>query len=85
MILIDSNLIIYSAINKNDNFLSSLRYEDCCFSIISQVEVMGFKGLKKEDENYFKLTFKTYKKPSRYRPNHLQSHRTPPKKKIRTR
>lgn len=61
MILIDSNLIIYSALNKGDNFFNALEYEDCRFSIISQVEVMGFKGLKKKDKDYFQLIFKRIK------------------------
>jgi len=61
MILIDSNLVIYSALNKEDNFFNVLEYEDCRFSVISQVEVMGFKGLKKKDDVYFKILFESVK------------------------
>jgi len=57
MFLIDSNIIIYSALSEND-FLRKYFYEQKNFvSVISEIEVLGYSKLSASEKNYFYACF----------------------------
>jgi len=57
LILVDSNVIIYSAkpalIGLREHFIG----HDAVFSQLSRLEVLGFHGLTAEDKDYFEAVF----------------------------
>lgn len=55
--LLDSNVIIYSYSNEYEYLRELVINESCTVSEISRVEVLGYHGLKKEEEKYFKDIF----------------------------
>lgn len=57
MIILDSNILIYSAQNEYA-FLRELIFDDNCYvSQISKLEVLGFYRLRDTDRNYFESCF----------------------------
>lgn len=56
-VLIDSNIIIYSAQPEHDMLSTWLKTKNITISIISRIEVFGYSKLLKEDEVYFKAFF----------------------------
>jgi predicted nucleic acid-binding protein len=55
--LLDSNVIIYSYSSEYEYLRELIINESCTVSEISRVEVLGYHGLKKEEEKYFKDIF----------------------------
>ncbi|NRF41075.1 type II toxin-antitoxin system VapC family toxin [Pedobacter foliorum] len=55
--LLDSNVIIYSYSSEYEYLRGLIINELCIVSEISRVEVLGYHGLKKEEEKYFKDIF----------------------------
>lgn len=55
--LLDSNVIIYSYSNEYEYLREVIINESCTVSEISRVEVLGYHGLRKEEEKYFKDFF----------------------------
>lgn len=55
--LLDSNVIIYSYSSEYEYLRELVINESCTVSEISGVEVLGYHGLKKEEEKYFKDIF----------------------------
>jgi len=55
--LLDSNVIIYSYSSEYEYLRELVINESCTVSEISRVEVLGYHGLKKEEEKYFKDIF----------------------------
>src|SRR5688500_9553130 len=55
--LIDSNIIIYSYSNSYEYLRELIIDENCKVSEISRVEVLGYHGIKKDEEKYFKDIF----------------------------
>lgn len=51
--LIDSNILIYSFLSEYQYLRETITNEFSCISEISRVEILGFHGLKKDDEKYF--------------------------------
>ena len=57
MMLLDSNIIIYSAMPENEFLREFIRKNSPFVSDISRVEVLGFQKLSAEDIEYFELFF----------------------------
>jgi len=55
--LLDSNIIIYSYSNEHKYLRELIINESCVLSEISRVEVLGYHGLKEEEEKYFEDIF----------------------------
>ncbi|MDP2415407.1 type II toxin-antitoxin system VapC family toxin [Daejeonella sp.] len=55
--LLDSNIIIYSYSNEYEYLRELIINESCILSEISRVEILGYHGLKKEEEKYFEDIF----------------------------
>jgi len=55
--LLDSNIIIYSYSSEYKYLRELVINESCVVSEISRVEVLGYHGLKREEEKYFKDIF----------------------------
>lgn len=55
--LLDSNVIIYSYSSEYEYLRELVINESCTLSEVSRVEVLGYHGLKKEEEKYFKDIF----------------------------
>ncbi len=61
MILLDSNILIYSA-SENFKYLRELlKNPDASCSIISKLEVLGYHKITKEQTRYFNAIFKVIK------------------------
>ncbi len=59
MTLLDSNIIIYSALPEYEFLLEFIRNRSPFVSDISRVEVLGFQGLTTEDIFYFESFFES--------------------------
>ena len=59
MILLDSNLIIYSALAEFYYLLEFIEANAPYVSAISQIEVLGFQRLNRADIRYFESFFKS--------------------------
>lgn len=57
MYLIDSNIIIYSALSENAFLRFYIQEQPSFTSSISQIEVLGFKGINEEEKQYFESCF----------------------------
>lgn len=55
--LLDSNIIIYSYSVEFEYLRELIISNSCVFSEISRVEVLGYHGLKNDEETYFKDCF----------------------------
>jgi predicted nucleic acid-binding protein len=55
--LLDSNIIIYSYSNEFEYLRELIISESCTISEISRIEVLGYHGLKKEEDKYFRDIF----------------------------
>ncbi|SEB20901.1 type II toxin-antitoxin system VapC family toxin [Pedobacter hartonius] len=55
--LLDSNIIIYSYSSEFEYLRELIISESCTISEISRVEVLGYHGLKKEEDKYFRDIF----------------------------
>jgi len=55
--LLDSNIVIYSYSSEYDYLRELILSESCMISEISRVEVLGYHGLKEEEEKFFKDIF----------------------------
>lgn len=55
--LLDSNIIIYSYSTEYAYLRELIVSESCVLSEISRLEVLGYRGLKKDEEKYFKDIF----------------------------
>ena len=61
MILLDSNILIYSASEKYKYLRALIKKPDVACSIISKLEVLGYHKITKEQSNYFEAIFKVIK------------------------
>lgn len=59
MMLLDSNIIIYSALLENEFLREFIRNKSPFVSDISRVEVLGFHKLTAEDIKYFESFFES--------------------------
>ena len=58
MYLLDTNIIIYSVLEKFDYLDSFLSHKPkSAVSIITKIEVLGFKGITESDKNIFEAIF----------------------------
>lgn len=57
MKLVDSNIIIYSALKEYDYLRSLFKEKNIFVSEISLLEVLGYSSITKEQENYFDAVF----------------------------
>ncbi|GHB68454.1 type II toxin-antitoxin system VapC family toxin [Persicitalea jodogahamensis] len=57
MRILDSNLIIYSALPEFDYLRSLIKDKDSRASIFSKLEVLGFHGLDSKSKRYFESVF----------------------------
>jgi predicted nucleic acid-binding protein len=57
MILIDSNIIIYSLLTQYEYLADLFNEENTFVSEVSKLEVLGYHKLKSTDETYFKNIF----------------------------
>lgn len=55
--ILDSNIIIYSALPENQYLRDLVETESPCFSSISRAEVLGFRTLSENDSEYFQEFF----------------------------
>ena len=58
MILVDSNILIYSADEKYKNLRDLFKRPDTIISIISRLEVLGYHRITAEQIIYFETIFK---------------------------
>jgi toxin FitB len=58
MILLDSNIIIYSATEQHKYLRELIKKSDAACSIISKLEVLGFSKITAEQSKYFDAIFK---------------------------
>lgn len=56
-VLLDSNIIIYTATDANEKLISYLSDKDLHASALSYVEVLGFQKLSEEDRGFFEEFF----------------------------
>ncbi len=56
-VLLDSNIIIYTATDESGNLITYLSDKDLHASALSYVEVLGFQRLNEEDKSYFEEFF----------------------------
>lgn len=61
MILLDTNIVIYSAKNEYISLRSLLLNPNVSASILSKVEVLGFHSLENHEQLYFESIFKSIK------------------------
>ncbi len=61
MILIDSNILIYSAKDEYKYLRKLFKQNDVFVSSISKLEVLGYHGLVEKDRVYFDAVFKVVK------------------------
>lgn len=59
MLLLDSNVIIYSALPENAFLKDLLTGNGVFVSAVSKVEVLGFSGLGKMQKEYFEAVFRS--------------------------
>lgn len=59
MKIFDSNLIIYSSLDKYSQLRPLIAMNDVFISAITKVETLGYHKLPLADEEYFKLVFAT--------------------------
>jgi predicted nucleic acid-binding protein len=57
MKLVDSNIIIYSALKEYDYLRNLFKGKNIFVSEISLLEVLGYSSVTKEQENYFDAVF----------------------------
>jgi toxin FitB len=57
MRLLDSNILIYALQPRHNNLRIFLTDKDNAVSIVSKIEVMGFKGLSLDERNYLEIVF----------------------------
>ncbi|MEX2379736.1 MAG: type II toxin-antitoxin system VapC family toxin [Vicingaceae bacterium] len=57
-VLIDSNIIIYSAIPSQNKLRLELKDKKITASVISKVEVLGYHNLIEKEKKYFESFFK---------------------------
>jgi predicted nucleic acid-binding protein len=57
MKVIDSNIIIYSTLPEQAKLRDLFDEEGICCSIISKIEVLGFKSINKEEITYYNSVF----------------------------
>jgi predicted nucleic acid-binding protein len=58
MILLDSNILIYSASEEYKYLRELIKKPGAACSIISKLEVLGYHKITKEQTNYFEAIFK---------------------------
>ncbi len=58
MILLDSNIIIYSAIDQYKYLRELIKTSEVACSIISKLEILGYHKITAEQINYFEAIFK---------------------------
>jgi toxin FitB len=59
MRLIDTNLIIYAAKKEYAYLLDIIQTENCYYSAVSQVEVLGFSKLEDREKLFFETYFES--------------------------
>lgn len=59
MLLLDSNIIIYSTNPFYDSLQAFIAQYDCCVSLISKLEVLGFQNLQEKDKKILEDFFET--------------------------
>lgn len=59
MLLLDSNIIIYSTNPLYDSLQAFIAQYDCCVSLISKLEVLGFQNLQEKDKKILEDFFET--------------------------
>ena len=57
MILLDSNIIIYAASDEYKSIRELIKTSECCCSIISQLEVLGYPKITTEQTKFFEAIF----------------------------
>ena len=57
--LLDSNIIIYSTNPLYDSLQIFIAQNDCCVSLISKLEVLGFQNLQEKDKKILEDFFET--------------------------
>lgn len=55
--VLDSNIIIYSADDQYQKLRIFIKDKTSTVSIITQIEVLGYKGLTVKDKRYFEAVF----------------------------
>jgi len=58
-VLLDSNIIIYSTNPLYDSLQIFIAQNDCCVSLISKLEVLGFQNLQEKDKKILEDFFET--------------------------
>ena len=58
MILFDSNILIYSATEEFKNLRELIKHSEVCCSIISKLEILGYKKITTDQIKYFEAIFK---------------------------
>jgi len=58
-VLLDSNIIIYSTNPLYDSLQIFIAQNDCCVSLISKLEVLGFQNLQEKDKKILEAFFET--------------------------
>lgn len=61
MRLLDSNLLIYAAISEYASLRPLILDEQYCLSLISKLEVLGYRHLTLEDKTYLEGVFRSVK------------------------
>jgi toxin FitB len=60
MILLDSNILIYSATEQHKYLRELVKKSEVACSIISKLEILGFHKITPEQIKYFEAVFQGY-------------------------